>query len=247
MDVSPPRKRSQDMDVSPPRKRGQQDISPPRKRHQDISPPRKREHNDNSPRIKEEPDASPPRKKTHGLFLGTEGIAAEQKKRQDELEAIRKTDPRKLGMGAATVHRDAKGRPLAMLNQMLAGPDYKGPESNMRWGVGEVDEEEQRREAEDIEKESQRGFHAVYKEDLYQDRELQARDRFGDPMSKLVKKKTKVRTFKGAYPANRFNIPPGWRWDGIDRSNGFESSIFKAANTRKANAEEEMYYAQDDM
>lgn len=132
----------------------------------------------------------------------------------------------------------------------------------MRWGVGEVDEEDQRREAEDIEKESQRGFHAVYKEDLYEDRELQERDRFGDPMSKLMKKKTKVRTFKGmafvlfystvfsfvgAYPANRFNIAPGWRWDGIDRSNGFEASIFKAANTRKANAEEEMYYAQDDM
>lgn len=53
--------------------------------------------------------------------LGTEGIAAEQKKRQDELDAIRKADPRTLGMGAATVHRDARGRPLAMLNQMLAG------------------------------------------------------------------------------------------------------------------------------
>jgi pre-mRNA-splicing factor CWC26 len=133
----------------------------------------------------------------------------------------------------------------------------------MRWGVGEVDEEEQRKESEHIEKESQRGFHAVYVEDLYEDRELQGRDRFGDPMSKLAKKKSKVRTFKGmqllciptfiqfsflgTFPANRFNVPPGWRWDGIDRSNGFEASIFKAANTRKANAEEAMYYAQDEM
>merc|ERR1712071_516297 len=57
-DVSPPRKRTQDLDASPPRKRNDSDsdASPPRRRHDsDASPPRKRDNSDS--------DASPPRRR----------------------------------------------------------------------------------------------------------------------------------------------------------------------------------------
>jgi len=183
----------------------------------------------------------------HGLFVGKGGTEVEELKRKKELEQLRSQDPRKLGLGAATVYRDSKGRPLAMLNQMMAGPGYQGEEQNMAWGVGEIDEDKKRKEQEENDEESKRGFHAVYAEDLKNDQELQSKDRFGDPMAYMLKKKSKTRVFQGAYPANRFNIPPGWRWDGIDRSNGFESSIFKAQNEKKAYAEAEMHYAQDEM
>jgi len=265
-DISPPRRKPGNNDISPPRRKGN-DISPPRRKSNDISPLRRKANDISPPRRKGNDlspprgnrDASPPRrsnikqeetekKQTHGLFVGKKGIEAEESRRDAELAAIRKADPRSLGMGAQTVYRDAKGRPLAMLNQMVAGPGFVGEESKMKWGIGEIDEEKQKKEEQQNEQESGRGYHAVYAEDLQVDEELRERDRFGDPMAKMAgRKKPKMRTFKGAYPANRFNIAPGWRWDGIDRSNGFESSIFKTANTRKANAVDQMYDAQEDM
>ena len=63
-----------------------------------------------------------------------------------------------------------------------------------------------------------------------------------DPMASFFENEEEVSTltisgkprYKGRIlPPNRFGILPGYRWDGVDRSNGFENKLLRARSTRK--------------
>jgi pre-mRNA-splicing factor CWC26 len=48
-------------------------------------------------------------------------------------------------------------------------------------------------------------------------------------------------------PPNRFCIAPGYRWDGVDRSNGFERSIYAKLSDKKAVADMAYKWSVEDM
>ncbi|KAK4231320.1 putative pre-mRNA splicing protein [Podospora fimiseda] len=86
------------------------------------------------------------------------------------------------------------------------------------------------------------------KDDADLNRELKEEERWNDPMAQFLaagdaggagkKKKSGLGrrpVYKGAAPPNRYGIKPGYRWDGVDRGNGFESERFKAINRREMN------------
>lgn len=54
------------------------------------------------------------------------------------------------------------------------------------------------------------------------------------------------REYLGAAPPNRYGIKPGWRWDGVDRGNGFEKEWFQARGRRARNENLEYQWAMDE-
>ncbi|KAG0363471.1 Pre-mRNA-splicing factor of RES complex-domain-containing protein [Gamsiella multidivaricata] len=180
------------------------------------------------------------------------------KRQKNHMDKMRALDPSKSGRDSETVYRDAQGRKIDRVQEKIekaeaARREIEKQERHMEWGKGlvqrEAEEDRKKREAEEKFKPMAR-----YRDDEELNEELKERERWNDPAAMFLtgtkKSKRAVRKYplyQGNVPPNRFGIRPGYRWDGVDRSNGFEKAYFERINTRKNNAMEAHMWSVEDM
>uniref|UniRef100_A0A8D2PL12 BUD13 homolog n=1 Tax=Zosterops lateralis melanops TaxID=1220523 RepID=A0A8D2PL12_ZOSLA len=273
-DPSPPRRRRHDTpDLSPPR-RQHQDLSPPREKPGSpsgkrsrtkgrTSPAQKDQHRSRSP-TEHHRDAKASPKKANTMSSGAKAglVSADvlQREKQELQKHERSTKHlEEESRNAQTVFRDKSGRKRNLAQEQLeqrlkAEAEAKREEQYAKWGKGLAQERQQQQNVEDAVKEMQKPL-ARYIDDQDLDRMLREQEREGDPMAALIKKrkakenkeKEKPRYKGPAPPLNRFNIWPGHRWDGVDRSNGFEQQRFARIANKKAVQELAYKWSVEDM
>ncbi|KAM0323518.1 hypothetical protein ACHAQA_008799 [Verticillium albo-atrum] len=188
---------------------------------------------------------------THAGLQSAATVSAQLRKRQaaEQAEFARM---RAGGQEEETVYRDATGRRV----------DVSMKRAEARRAAAEAEEREKERQAKIVPKGDVQAAAAKARREALEDaktmtfargaddedmnKELKEKERWNDPMAQFLQtdtpaaggkgKKGKRRpVYTGAAPPNRYGIRPGYRWDGVDRSNGFEGDRFKAINRRERN------------
>ncbi|KAI3316793.1 hypothetical protein HD806DRAFT_541868 [Xylariaceae sp. AK1471] len=188
-----------------------------------------------------------------GLQSGAAVSAQLARRRAAERAEFERETGGKAHKEAETIYRDATGRRVdvsmkrAELRREAEEAVRKREEAELALrGDVQIEEARRRREALDDAKIMTVARHV---DDADMNAEMKAQVRWGDTMAAFVKpkddgggagagkgKRVKGRpVYKGAWAPNRYQIPPGYRWDGVDRSNGFEAERFKAINRRERN------------
>uniref|UniRef100_A0A3B3ZNM6 BUD13 homolog n=1 Tax=Periophthalmus magnuspinnatus TaxID=409849 RepID=A0A3B3ZNM6_9GOBI len=265
-DQSPPRHPSRvrqhsDSDQSPPRRRSRA------RQHSDSdqSPPRKRPQS----RRSSDEDLSPPRRpgQSHRMLSGGKAglVSVDVLRREQEENRRRDRNNQPLedeSRNAQTIFRDKSGKRRDLNSEReeqkkKAGEQAAKDEKYAQWGRGLAQGQMHQQRLEDALLESQKPLARHYDdEDL--DKMLREQEREGDPMAAMLRRK-KDRNLKAqgvkekprykgpAPPPNRFNILPGYRWDGVDRSNGFEQKRYARMADKKAVQEEAYKWSVEDM
>ncbi|XP_014740228.1 PREDICTED: BUD13 homolog [Sturnus vulgaris] len=267
-DLSPPRRRQRHdtPDPSPPRRQCQ-DLSPQREKPGSPSGKKSQRKGRTSPAQKEQhrsrsPPGSPKKATTmsSGVRAGLVSADVLQREKKELRKHERSTKHlEEESRNAQTVFRDKSGRKRNLAQEQLeqklkAEAEAKREEQYAKWGKGLAQERQQQQNVEDAVKEMQKPL-ARYIDDQDLDRMLREQEREGDPMAALIKKrkakenkeKEKPRYKGPAPPLNRFNIWPGHRWDGVDRSNGFEQQRFARIANKKAVQELAYKWSVEDM
>ncbi|KAI8801362.1 Pre-mRNA-splicing factor of RES complex-domain-containing protein [Cladochytrium replicatum] len=153
----------------------------------------------------------------------------------------------------ATVHRDRFGRIRDMKAEQAAHLASEARleaarASLLKYKGGLSQSRQVAALGERLQKESARPL-AIYADDAERNRELMEKERWNDPMAGMVRtdkgRKKDVCPFQT--PPNRFGILAGHRWDGVDRSNGFENKYFRSKNERIAFADAAYKWSTEDM
>lgn len=260
------RQNSSDMDLPRKRRQGSSDNDLPRKDDSDNDnlPRRKRKmESPNRVQIKQEPDSDndnlPRRKRPQ------EGNVERKKSRWRNAspEPIKKEpvdQSRKPSKPSKTVVSFNIRNPDQAEKKQKEEARKEQLEKYDRWGKGLKQVSDQQQRLEDDIHEMQKPL-ARYADDEDLENYLKEQERDGDPMLEYIRKQkaeergetsTEVSNplrprYQGAFNPNRFGIPPGHRWDGVDRSNGYENSWTEAQNARRIVESDAYKWSTEDM
>eukprot|EP00735_Rhodelphis_limneticus_P011720 TRINITY_DN4856_c0_g1::TRINITY_DN4856_c0_g1_i1::g.915::m.915 TRINITY_DN4856_c0_g1::TRINITY_DN4856_c0_g1_i1::g.915 ORF type:complete len:217 (+),score=48.17,sp/Q9BRD0/BUD13_HUMAN/42.34/1e-37,Bud13/PF09736.4/1.6e-38,DUF1168/PF06658.7/0.9 TRINITY_DN4856_c0_g1_i1:62-652(+) len=191
---------------------------------------------------------------TAGLHAGAALRADAERARLSEKERLKTMDTAATGSLAKTVYRDKTGKKVSEeeLKALKRKTDkrYKDEDDDGEWRRGTAQKRQEEEAMQQIKKAAAQPFARTaddfelnsYQRDIIRD---------GDPMAHMIKVKPSSDDrprYRGPAPdPNRFGISPGHRWDGVDRSNGFENKRWKMLNERKAVSLDSYKWSVEDM
>lgn len=195
-----------------------------------------------------------------GLQTAAQVTKALKRKQKEEMKKMKEAGLDSGGLAQQTIYRDASGRMINVKQKKEEAEDKareeerkkKEEEESRKGDVQRREKEERRRELE----EAKVMTVARGADDKQMNDELKQRERWNDPMAQLLaskktsgrsaKSKSSAKSYQGAFEPNRYGIRPGWRWDGVDRGNGFERKWFAARNKAKDRAALEYHWEMDE-
>ncbi|GAB1864282.1 BUD13 homolog [Camponotus japonicus] len=198
--------------------------------------------------------------KTAGFQAAKELREEIEAHKQRDAELFNKLSNEESGKGQAVIVRDKQtGRKRNLEEEAAKNREQEKKQQEMnekyaKWGKGlkqvEDREEKLKNDLYEINKPLAR-----YADDADLDKQLREQEREGDPMLKYIKqkqikegkRKPDTLQYRGSYAPNRFGITPGYRWDGVDRSNGYEKKWFETQNAKIARQEEAYKWSTSDM
>lgn len=182
-----------------------------------------------------------------GLQTAEQVAAALKRRERAEKKAMKDAGLDPTGKAQETIYRDASGRIInvamkraELRRQAEEEERKKAEELESRKGDVQRREKEARQHA--LENAKNLGV-ARYADDEELNDELKDRERWNDPAMQFLSSKTSTKggkstrgkkTYVGAFEPNRYGIRPGYRWDGVDRSIGFEKKWFEARNRQQS-------------
>lgn len=270
-DQSPPRRRRSNSrnrrDQSPPRRL---------KKEEQLSPPKERKSRWAKAERNRTPSPPPTHKPKTEIMRTLDGKKAglqdahslkkeTDERRREEMRIFDKMSSEVSGRDAevqirSTGRRGRRARDAAAEDpeerKRKEAHEQKKKELYDRWGKGLKQLEDQRTRHADMAHEAAKPV-ARYANDEDLDRHLREQEHADDPMLEYMRKKRKnqeqhsnkpvMPVYEGSYPENRFGIRPGYRWDGVDRSNGYEKRWFDKQSERRAVQDEAYKYSVEDM
>ncbi|KAJ2785997.1 Pre-mRNA-splicing factor cwc26 [Coemansia javaensis] len=229
------------------RQREQEEAEAAERQQQQQQQKRQKEAQGGTAAREPSPEAAPMR---YGLQTAQTIKEDAARAHEQRMRRLRELGDDASGRAAETVYRDAKtgkridveaarqdARDEARRRERLAG-------LHAEWNKGLVQQRQRLEEQRQLDAMRDPDADRARRAEL--DADQRARQHWDDPALRFLAAKPAAATAASAYPAyrghappNRFGIRPGHRWDGVDRSNGFERELFRrqaAADAQKSQA-----------